>query len=81
MQNALHFVGFQDNRFWTKRNRDATVDRYNNAVRIFGEPDFIHRRWDVRAAQEVAPGDTVVFANGDGSETPEHPSFDDSQHF
>jgi hypothetical protein len=46
---ALHFVGFKD-------------DRFNNAVRVFGQPDFVHRVWDLRAAADVAPDDTVLFA-------------------
>lgn len=48
----LHFVGFKDDRYW-------------NAVRVFGLPDFYHRIWDVRARQEAAPGDEIVFADGD----------------
>jgi hypothetical protein len=49
---CLHFVGFRDDRWW-------------NAVRVFGEPDFIHPRWDMRARREIADGDIVVFAAGD----------------
>lgn len=57
MDNALpmlHFVGFHDDRWW-------------NAVRVFGRPDFIHPRWDLRARREIADGDAVVFADGDES--------------
>ena len=36
----VHFVGFRDDRYW-------------NACRVFGLPDFIHRRWDKRAAREI----------------------------
>ncbi len=65
MQNAVHFVGFKD-------------DRVHNAVRVFGRPDFWHRRWDRRAVDEVAEGDTVVFATGD-ERSPVNPhAFDDS---
>jgi hypothetical protein len=46
---CVHFVGFRD-------------DSYHNAVKVFGLPDFYHRYWDRRAADDVAPGDTVVFA-------------------
>jgi hypothetical protein len=46
---AVHFVGFRG-------------DEYNSAVRVFGLPDFFHKVWDQRAAQDVAPADTVVFA-------------------
>ncbi len=57
MRPALHFVGFHD-------------DRYLAAVRIFGRPDFFHRRWDQRARREIAPGDTIVFADGDEHQVP-----------
>jgi hypothetical protein len=54
---ALHFVGFKDGRYW------KAEARYLRAVEIFGEPDFVHRRWDARVIPDVAPGDTVVWAN------------------
>lgn len=64
---ALHFVGFGDDRIW-------------NARRIFGEPDFYHRNWDVRAQQESSvPGDVVVFANGTIDSPPKPSGWDDSQ--
>jgi hypothetical protein len=70
---ALHFVGFKDDRYW-------------NAVKVFGLPDFYHRVWDVRARQEVVPGDVAVFATGDETmplyrhgKTGELISWDDSQ--
>lgn len=52
-QPALHFVGFKG-------------DEYTSAKRCFGEPDFFHRKNDVRFAcgGELALGDTVVYANG-----------------
>lgn len=49
---ALHFVGFKDDRIWGAR-------------RVFGEPDFYHRLWDMRARQELVAGDIAVFASGD----------------
>jgi hypothetical protein len=51
--SALHFVGFRG-------------DEYTSAVRCFGSPDFIHRSPDLRFYRggELAPHDTVVFANG-----------------
>ncbi len=65
---ALHFVGFKDDRYW-------------NAVRVWGRPDFVHRFWDVRASHEIAPGDKVVFASGD-EHSPLNPfAYDDSAHF
>ncbi len=50
---AVHFVGFKG-------------DEYTAAVRIFGPPDFIHRKHDLRFVfgGELHPADTVVFANG-----------------
>lgn len=67
-QSALHFVGFKN-------------DRYNNAVKTFGKPDFIHRFWDVRAAQEIAPIDTVIFAEGDENSKLNKFTYDDSSQF
>ncbi len=65
---ALHFVGFKDDRYW-------------NAVRVWGRPDFVHRFWDVRASHEIAPGDKVVFASGD-EHSPLNPfAYDDSAYF
>ncbi len=64
----VHFVGFKD-------------DAYNRAVRVWGRPHFIHRYWDVRAAQEVQDTDVVVFANDKdwkNLQTPNPRSFDDS---
>lgn len=63
----LHFVGFRG-------------DEYRRAVRVFGAPDFIHRHNDPRLPGDVAPGDTVVYANGsDARFTPF--SFNDSERF
>jgi len=61
---ALHFVGFGDDRYW-------------NAVRVWGLPDFYHRNYDYRAWQEIVEGDVAVFADG---RTPiRESSWDDSQ--
>jgi hypothetical protein len=60
----LHFIGFRNERYW-------------NAVRVWGRPDFIHRRWDLRAQREIAPGDTLVFATGDENREPSRVSGDD----
>lgn len=54
---CTHFVGFRD-------------DAYARAIRVFGRPDFIHRRWDHRARREIADGDTIVFATGDEHQAP-----------
>lgn len=59
-----HFVGFRDDRYW-------------NAVKAFGQPDYIHRGWDIRAQRDIARGDLVVFADGASDQEPRHRSFDD----
>jgi hypothetical protein len=65
---AVHFVGFKG-------------EEFRRAVQVFGEPDFVHRKWDVRAQQEVVAGDVAVFARGTSNDTAVHPSFDDSCYF
>ena len=64
---ALHFIGFKD-------------ERYYNAVKVFGQPDFIHRHWDVRAKHEIAQGDVAVFATKTYHDIPNEYTFNDSQH-
>ena len=44
-------------------------------------PDFIHRFWDRRAVDEIAPGDVVVFADGDETQPVVPFAFDDSANF
>jgi hypothetical protein len=71
MKRHIHFVGFRDDRYW-------------NAVKVWGLPDFYHRIWDVRAKQEAAPGDIVIFARAkdyDNYDNPSKWSFDDSSVF
>jgi hypothetical protein len=68
MNNAIHFVGFKDN-------------RYNTAVKVFGTPDFIHRVWDKRAFDEVMENDVVVFADSDETQKVKFFAFDDSANF
>lgn len=62
----LHFVGFKG-------------DEYARAIEIFGEPDFVHPVWDVRAQQEIAPNDRAIFANGVELKAPTTWSFNDSE--
>lgn len=57
MPKLTHFVGFRDDRYW-------------NAVRIWGEPDMVHEAWDTYAANDVAPGDVVIFADGAADRKP-----------
>lgn len=65
---ALHFIGFKG-------------EEYHSAVRIWGEPDFIHRYNDNRSKQDIIPEDTVIYANGEEARNRGIYSFDDSQHF
>ena len=66
MNRAVHFVGFKDG-------------RVNNAIRVFGRPDFFHRVWDKRAIAEVADNDVVVFADRNITVNPF--TWDDSARF
>jgi hypothetical protein len=65
---CVHFVNFRG-------------DEYHRAVKVFGKPDFFHRCWDARAIQEVADGDTVVFAKGKIEDGPCQYAFNDSNVF
>ncbi len=60
----VHFIGFKDDRYW-------------NAVKVFGAPHYIHPGFDMRALREIAPGDVVVFAEGDWRQEPRRKSFTD----
>ena len=68
VKSCLHFVGFRDDRFW-------------NATKVFGKPDFFHRVWDYRAKQEVQENDVVVFAKNDEHQEVVKYTFDDSAEF
>lgn len=65
---AVHFVGFRG-------------DEYFRAIKVFGQPDFIHNVWDRRAVDEVVDGDTVVFANKQRQEYVTPYTYDDSSRF
>lgn len=68
MERCVHFVGFRG-------------DEYNRAVQVWGKPTFVHRIWDVRAANEASPEDTVVFARAKDWAEKDRPTpfcFDDS---
>lgn len=54
---CLHFVGFKGDEYWS-------------ALRVWGEPDFVHATWDTRAKLEAAPQDVVVHAVGDWQRAP-----------
>lgn len=68
---ALHFVGV----FPPAVRADP---RHDYMTRIFGPPDFVHRRWDRRARDEVVPGDVAIFAEGTEASPIEANAFDDS---
>ena len=59
-----HFIGFRGEEYWS-------------AVKVWGEPDFYHIGWDLRAQRDIADGDTVVFAKGDADQQPSRRSFND----
>lgn len=48
---CVHFVGFRG-------------DEYNSAVKVFGQPHYVHPRLDSCALREIAEGDIVVLAQG-----------------
>lgn len=61
---CVHFVAFRGEEYWS-------------AVRVWGRPSFIHRRWDQRAQREIAEGDVVVFAHGTDEDLPSRWNGDD----
>ncbi len=61
---AVHFIGFRG-------------EEYQTARKLWGVPDFFHRWWDVRAWQEIAPGDIAIFARGDENQPFNPYTFDD----
>jgi hypothetical protein len=67
MTAFVHFVGFKN-------------ERFHNAVKVFGKPDFYHRRWDSRAISDISPEDIVVFADGDENQ-PRQFTWNDSEFF
>lgn len=67
----VHFIGVMQPAI-------AFDERYDYMVRFFGKPDFVHRFWDIRAQQEIAPGDVAIFAKGTDADPPTPYSFDDS---
>lgn len=72
MKGALHFVGV----FHPAVRADP---RFDYMARIFGPPDFVHRRFDRRARDEIVPGDVAIFADGLTDASPvEANAFDDS---
>lgn len=71
MRNALHFVGFV-------HPAQAHSADYDRAVRMFGVPDFVHRRNDARAQAEIMPGDVAIYARGVDPDKVAPHAFDDS---
>ena len=47
---CVHFVAF-------------TPEQLFRTKRIFGQPHYVHPRWDVRAEQEYCEGDVIIYAN------------------
>ena len=67
-ERCVHFVGF----------KNEPTQRFWNAVRVFGLPDFWHVAWDTRAQREIADTDTVVFAKGESDQLVSPFTYDDS---
>lgn len=68
----IHFVGFTDSA------------QYWRAVQVFGQPDFIHPRWDVRVkhgGEFDSEHDTLVFATGTENDPPAVWAWNDSERF
>ncbi|WP_379547972.1 hypothetical protein ACFCW2_02625 [Qipengyuania sp. DSG2-2] len=57
----VHYVGFRDG---------PGGIRAANAARIYGPPDMVHSNWDVYAANDVAPDDIVIHADGEWDRPP-----------
>jgi len=64
MRPALHFVAFRGEEYWS-------------AVKVWGRPGFIHRRWDLRALRDIADEDIVIFAAGTAEDPPAEKNGDD----
>ena len=64
MRSCVHFVGFRGEEWWS-------------AVAVWGQPDFVHPGWDLRAQREIAPGDVVVRADGEADGPPRAKSYSD----
>lgn len=69
---AIHFIGFHP---------DKDKSKFDRAVQMFGQPDFVHRKWDARAKQggEYMPGDIRIFANGSEKDAADPNAYDDSE--
>lgn len=66
----VHFIGFRPAK---------EPQRWENATRVFGQPDVVHFVWDQRAQREIVRGwDTVVFARGNPNDPPSPYNHDDS---
>jgi hypothetical protein len=61
---VVHFIGFRGDEYWS-------------AVKIWGEPHFIHRGWDKRAQRDIDPADLVIFATGDERQEPKQINYND----
>lgn len=67
---AIHFIGF----------KPGSQDWWN-AIRLFGKPDFLHRKWDLRAVHggEIDwENDVLVFSGHESPNVIHQFSVDDS---
>ena len=66
---AVHFVNFRDD------------TEYQNAVKVWSEPDFVHKIHDLRMYQEIdTENDIVVFSKYAKLEPNPIYSYDDSRY-
>jgi hypothetical protein len=61
----VHFVGFKID------------EQLQRAIRVFGSPTYVHPTWDVRAEQEYAEGDVIIYANKTPERIQDHPNYKD----
>ncbi|QTG12411.1 hypothetical protein G6M86_03750 [Agrobacterium tumefaciens] len=59
-----HFIGFRGEEYWS-------------AVKVWGQPHYIHRGWDKRAQREIVDVDLVIFAKGTDRDEPRDFNYDD----
>lgn len=60
----IHFIGFRGEEYWS-------------AVKVWGQPHYIHRGWDKRAQRDIADVDLVIFAKGTDRDEPRDFNYDD----
>ncbi|GEM_PF-2250371 len=65
-ERCVHFVWFRGEEYWS-------------AVKVWGEPDFVHIGWDLRAQRNLGKDDVVIFAKGPHDQVSAAVSWDDTK--